>query len=277
MHQWTPDVYQAAPHPISGFMSVATKTAAFIVFIRIFIWGFLGNALIPSLDLKHFLSVIGISTLFVGNLTALVQQNIKRMLAFSSIAHAGYLLLAFVSGTEQSLQYVFYYFVIYGFTNVGLFGILTAFGWVGTQTDFDHARGQGWKHPLLGMASLILLLNLAGLPPFAGFYAKYFIFRELVSSGHLSLAIFAVLASLIGVYFYLRLPVVLFMDQPPQGSAYAQDHHGVSSYVWSSASVLIAVIAIMALSLWPQWLLDHIAIPTVQHPFRFIEPLITGN
>lgn len=277
MHQWTPDVYQAAPHPISGFMSVATKTAAFIVFIRIFIWGFLGDAQVPSLDLKHFLSVIGISTLFVGNLTALVQQNIKRMLAFSSIAHAGYLLLAFVSGTEQSLQYVFYYLVIYGFTNIGLFGILTAFGWVGTQTDFDHARGQGWKRPLLGMASLILLLNLAGLPPFAGFYAKYFIFRELVSSGHLSLAIFGVLASLIGVYFYLRLPVVLFMDQPAQGLAYAQDHHGVSSYFWSSTSVLIAVIAIIALSLWPQWLLDHIAIPTVQHPFRFIEPLITGN
>ena len=277
MHQWTPDVYQAAPHPISGFMSVATKTAAFIVFIRIFIWGFLNDSQTTSFNLQPLLSIIGILTLFVGNLTALAQHNIKRMLAFSSIAHAGYLLLAFVSGTEQSLQYVFYYLVIYGFTNAGLFGILTAFGWVGAQTDFDHARGQGWKRPFLGMASLVLLLSLAGLPPFAGFYAKYFIFRELISSGHLGLAVFGVLASLVGVYFYLRLPVVLFMDKPPQGLEFTQDHHASSPYFWSSASVLLAVVAIIALSLWPQWLLDHIAIPTVEHPFRLIEPFITGN
>ena len=277
MHQWTPDVYQAAPHPISGFMSVATKTAAFLVFIRIFIWGFLSNVQASALNLQPFISTVAVATLLVGNLTALVQHNIKRMFAYSSIAHAGYLLLAFVSGTDQSLQYVFYYLVIYGLTNVGLFGILTAFGWVGTQTDFDHARGKGWTRPFLGLSSLILLLSLAGLPPFAGFYAKYFIFRELISNGHIILAVLGVLGSLIGVYFYLRIPVVLFMDKPSQGLEYAQDHHGVAPYVWSSVSVGIAVVAILALSLWPQWLLNHIVIPTVDHPFRLIEPFITGN
>ncbi len=277
MHQWTPDVYQAAPHPISGFMSVATKTAVFIVFIRLFIWGFLTESQGLSATVQHLLSMIGILTLFLGNLTALAQTNIKRMLAFSSIAHSGYLLLAFVSGTEQSIHYIFYYLVIYGFTNMGLFGILTAFGWVGSQTDFDHARGQGWKRPFLGIITLVLLLSLAGLPPFAGFYAKYFIFRELISSGHVWLAILAVLASLVGIYFYLRLSMVLFMEKPLQGFNYAKDHHGLSPYFWSSLSVLICFTAIVALSIWPQWTLDNVAVPTTEQPFRLIEPFITGN
>lgn len=149
-----------------------------------------------------------------GNLTALVQTNVKRMLAYSSISHAGYLLLAFVAGTSQAFTGMLFYLVAYLAMNLGAFGILTTFGLVGDRVTFDHLRGLGRKRPALSLAATLCLFSLAGIPPTAGFYGKYMIFKELVQTGHVGLAVLGVLASLVSVYYYLRIPIALWLETP---------------------------------------------------------------
>ncbi len=163
-HQWTPDAYEASPHPIAGFMSVATKGVAFIALLRIF-----GSSLAPLAEvgvrMQSVAAILAVATLVIGNLTALVQTNVKRMLAYSSISHAGYLLLGFVAGTPAAYNGVLFYLVIYLAMNMGAFGLLTAYGLVGDQTTFDDLRGLGWKRPAMGVSAAIFMLSLAGIPP----------------------------------------------------------------------------------------------------------------
>ena len=163
-HQWTPDAYEASPHPIAGFMSVATKGVAFIALLRIFP-GSLAPLGAVGVKMQAVMAVLAVVTLVVGNLTALVQTNVKRMLAYSSISHAGYLMLAFVAGTPAAFDGMLYYLVIYLAMNMGAFGLLTAFGLVGGQTTFEDLRGLGWKRPAMGVAAAIFMLSLAGIPP----------------------------------------------------------------------------------------------------------------
>jgi NADH-quinone oxidoreductase subunit N len=213
-HQWTPDAYEGAPHPIAAFMSVATKGVALIALLRIF-QGVIGSGEgILGVKLRMAIALVAALTMIVGNLTALVQTNIKRMLAYSSISHAGYLLLAFVAGTPQAFTGVLFYLVAYLAMNMGAFGLLTAFGLVGERVTFDHLRGLGWKRPGLSLAGTLCLLSLAGIPPTVGFYGKYMIFKELVQTGHVGLTVLGVLASLVSVYYYLRIPVALWLEKP---------------------------------------------------------------
>lgn len=213
-HQWTPDAYEGAPHPIAAFMSVATKGVALIALMRIFPGILAGGESLLGVKLRMAIALAAALTMIVGNLTALVQTNVKRMLAYSSISHAGYLLLAFVAGTPQAFSGVLFYLVAYLSMNMGAFGLLTVFGLVGERVTFDHLRGLGWKRPGLSIAATLCLLSLAGIPPTAGFYGKYMIFKELVQTGHVGLAVLGVVASLVSVYYYLRIPIALWLEKP---------------------------------------------------------------
>ncbi|GLH74933.1 NADH-quinone oxidoreductase subunit N [Geothrix limicola] len=244
-HQWTPDAYEASPHPIAGFMSVATKGVAFIALMRIFPVSFAPLGAVGA-KMQSVVAVLAVATLVVGNLTALVQTNVKRMLAYSSISHAGYLMLGFVAGTPAAFNGVLFYLVIYMAMNMGAFGLLTAFGLVGEKTTFDDLRGLGWKRPAMGVAAAIFMLSLAGIPPMGGFYGKYMIFRELVGTGHVGMAILGVLASLVSAYYYLRLLVALFLQAPSaEAERLASDRPAVHA-PFAGATVLVCAAIVMA-------------------------------
>jgi len=257
-HQWTPDAYEASPHPIAGFMSVATKGVAFIALLRIFP-GSLAPLDAVGVKTQAVLAVLAMATLVIGNLTALVQTNVKRMLAYSSVSHAGYLMLGFVAGTPAAYSGVLYYLVIYLAMNLGAFGLLTAFGLVGEQTTFDDLRGLGWKRPAMGVSAAIFMLSLAGIPPMGGFYGKYMIFRELVATGHVGMAILGVLASLVSAYYYLRFLVALFLQAPSaEAERLASDRPMVQAPL-AGATVLVAAAIVLAGGFFQTFLADGFA------------------
>ena len=268
-HQWTPDAYEASPHPIAGFMSVATKGVALIALLRIF-----GSSLVPlgtvGVKMQAVVAVLAVATLVIGNLTALVQTNVKRMLAYSSISHAGYLLLGFVAGTPAAYTGVLYYLVIYLAMNMGAFGVLTAFGLVGDDTTFEHLKGLGWKRPGLAIAASFCMFSLAGLPPFAGFYGKYMIFKELIMQGHVSLAIVGVLASLVSVYYYLRLPVTLFIEKPSERAEREAAEKPAVLAPFAGATVLVCGLLVVVLGLIPGTVVEAFAKRAVQATLTFI-------
>jgi len=257
-HQWTPDAYEASPHPVAGFMSVATKGVAFIALLRIFP-GSLGPLTAVGVKMQSVIAVLAVATLVIGNLTALVQTNVKRMLAYSSISHAGYLMLAFVAGTPAAYNGMLYYLVIYLAMNMGAFGLLTAFGLVGEKTTFDDLRGLGWKRPAMGVSAAIFMLSLAGIPPLGGFYGKYMIFRELVGTGHVGMAILGVLASLVSAYYYLRFLVALFLQAPnAEAERLASDRPAVHAPL-AGAAVLVCAAIVLAGGFLQTFLSDDFA------------------
>ena len=255
-HQWTPDAYEAAPHPISGFMSVATKGVAIIVLFRVFAIHLAQNANL-EVRIQTAMAVLAVLTLVIGNLTALSQTNFKRMLAYSSISHAGYLLLGFVAGTSEAYQAVLFYLCAYLLMNLGAFGLLSAFGLLGDETQIRNLRGLGWKRPGLGVAATICFLSLAGIPPTAGFLGKYLLFKELIVQGHVILAIVGVLASLVSVGYYLKPIVAMYMDPLPD------DSEPVVAPM-AGATVLASGVLIILLGLLPGHLLEGFARPSIQ-------------
>jgi NADH-quinone oxidoreductase subunit N len=268
-HQWTPDAYEASPHPIAGFMSVATKGIAFFALLRIFPAS-LGPLSAVGVKMQAVVAVLAVATLVLGNLTALVQTNVKRMLAYSSISHAGYLLLGIVAGTPAAYEGMLFYLVIYLAMNMGAFGLLTAFGLVGDHTTFDDLRGLGWKRPAMGVAAVIFMLSLAGIPPMGGFYGKYFIFRELVATGHVGMAILGVLASLVSVYYYLRVLVALFLQAPSaEAERLASDRPEVHAPM-AGATVLVAAFIVMAGGFLQTFLLQGFARRAVEEGLGLI-------
>jgi NADH-quinone oxidoreductase subunit N len=257
-HQWTPDAYEASPHPIAGFMSVATKGAAIIALMRVFP----GTLLVPgalSVKVTTALGLIAGATLIVGNITALVQTNVKRMLAYSSISHAGYLLLGFVAGTPAALSAVLFYLVVYLAMNLGAFGLFTAYGLVGDRTTFEDLRGLGWKRPLLGVSAVVCFLSLAGIPPTGGFYGKFMIFKELIAMGHVKLAILGVLASLASVYYYLRVLVALFLSAPSTAAEREAAERPAAPAHLASATVWVCALIVMAGGFYQTFLMDGFA------------------
>lgn len=242
-HQWTPDAYQASPHPIAGFMSVATKGAAFVALLRAFPGALSLGAAGPKA--QQAFAVLAVLTLVLGNLTALVQTDAKRMLAYSSISHAGYLLLGFVAGTPAAYTGILYYLAIYLAMNLGAFGLFTAYGLVGEDTSYDALRGLGWKRPLLGLYAAIFMLSLAGIPPFGGFFGKYLIFKELVGTGHTSLAVLGVLASLVSLAYYLRFLVALFLQAPTEALERRRAEQPAAPAALASASLFVAAFIVV--------------------------------
>jgi len=209
-HMWTPDVYQGAPTPITAFFSVVPKAVGFIVFLRIFV-PYWKNAL-NTQAIFWILWIICVLTMVVGNLVALRQTNLKRILAYSSIAHAGYLLIAILARDNSSLVF---YLTVYLFMNIGAFAAVIALSRKGKEyLELEDYAGVGFKYPWIGVTFSIFLLSLAGFPPTGGFLAKFYVFSTAVRQGLLPLVIIGVLASLISVFYYLRIIVYMYMREP---------------------------------------------------------------
>ena len=210
-HMWAPDVYQGAPTPVTAFMAVGPKAAAFAAFFRVFTEAMPGLA--PSWEM--LLSIVAIITMFVGNLGAIMQTNIKRLLAYSSISHAGYILIAIIAKSSLASSALVFYMLAYSFMTFGAFGIVILLGRDGKENlELEDYSGLGFQAPLLGLAMSIFLLSLGGLPPLAGFVAKFYIFQAALNEGYVVLVVLAVLNSAISFYYYLRVIVFMYMKEP---------------------------------------------------------------
>ncbi len=210
-HMWTPDVYQGAPTPVTAFMSAATKAAAFAAFYRLFLVALPGQQAVwgPAL------AILAVLTMTLGNLAALRQSSLKRLLAYSSISHAGYIVTGLAAGTIAGVEASLFYLISYAFMNIGAFAVITLLEKEG-EMDADGARlrGLGQRKPLLAAVMAIFMFSLAGVPPFAGFFAKFFVFAAAVQGGMSWLAAIAMLNSAIGAYYYLRVTVVMYFSPP---------------------------------------------------------------
>lgn len=205
-HFWTPDVYQGAPTIITTFMASVVKTAAFAALLRLFIHSFSS----VSAQFSTALAVMAALTILVGNITAVYQDNIKRMLAYSSIAHAGYMLLALVSLNQLSASSIMLYAVAYSINTIASFTVLYIILKDKGSDDLTAFRGLAKSNPLITVITIISMLSLAGIPPTAGFFAKYYIFSAAIAEGHVVLVLIAVLGSLIGVYYYFKVIIAMF-------------------------------------------------------------------
>jgi NADH-quinone oxidoreductase subunit N len=235
-HQWAPDAYEGAPTSVTGFMSVAVKAAAWAMLMRILFWG-----LFPLHDVyTPFLILVSIATMTVANLAALTQNNMKRLLAYSSIAHVGYILLGVVavgSATQPAeadgLKGILLYLMVYTFMNLGAFAVITSLRQRDVIGDeIDDIAGLYYRAPIEAVLMLIFLLSLAGIPPLAGFYGKYFIFLSLIESGHYVLASLAVLYALFGFYYYMKIGNAMFMRE-----AMDKTRLRVSPAMWTALGV----------------------------------------
>ncbi len=227
-HQWTPDAYEGAITPVTTFMSVVVKTAAFAVLLRVLVVCF-SDELSASVTTgwPAVLAAIAAITMVVGNLAAAVQTSVKRMLAYSSIAHAGYILVAFValpSQGESAVSAILFYLATYTVSNALAFGSLVLIGSRGREAvSYDDLAGVGRRHPLIALPFIIGMLSLMGFPPTGGFFAKYYVFNTAVQAGGgmVWLAVLGVLSSVIGAYYYLRVVVMMFMKEPKSGQTIA--------------------------------------------------------
>jgi NADH-quinone oxidoreductase subunit N len=250
-HMWAPDVYQGAPSPITAFMSAGPKAAAFAAFLRVFMEA------LPSLQSEWvaLIWIMAVLTMTVGNIIALVQDNIKRMLAYSSIAHAGYVLVAFLSAGELGLSSILYYMLAYTFMNIGAFAVITVLSGKGEEkVNVVDYNGLGYSHPVAAIAMSLFLFSLAGIPPTAGFMGKFYIFSAAIKEGYLGLAIIGVINSVISVYYYLRVTVAMYMKEPAAGGESA----GFAP-VFSPAciiAILISACGVLRMGLFPSEYID---------------------
>jgi len=216
LHFWAPDTYQGAPTPVAGFLSTASKAAGFAVLIRVLLVAF------PEIRLEWgaVVAAIAVATMTLGNLIAIAQKNMKRLLAYSSIAHAGYVLIGIAAVSASGISSSIFYLVAYVFTNLAAFGIVAA-TWRTLQSDkIEDYAGLSRRSPWLALALLVALLSLAGMPPFAGFIAKVLVFAAAVEANLVWLAVIGVLNAIIGLYYYLTVLKVVYLyrsdndDQP---------------------------------------------------------------
>jgi NADH-quinone oxidoreductase subunit N len=209
-HMWTPDAYEGAPAVITGFMSTGVKAAAVAAFVRVFL-----SALEPMItEWAPILWVVAAATMILGTVVGVAQTSLKRMLAYSSIAHGGYLLGGIVAGNEVGKAAILFYLAAYALTNLGAFGVIAILGSRDRANDDlrDYA-GLWYTHPALATVMTVLLLSLGGFPPTAGFVAKWYIFSAAVGAGYYGLAVIGVLTSVVAVFFYLRIAVMMYMTE----------------------------------------------------------------
>ena len=232
-HMWTPDVYEGAPTSITAFMATGVKAAAFSALVRVFF------SALPAFrpDWTSIMWVICVATMTVGNIVAISQTNIKRMLAYSSIAHAGYILVAFVAGNDLGTSGILFYLMAYAFMNIGAFTVVILLGKKGEEnTLINDYAGIGFKYPLLAASMTIFLLSMAGIPPLGGFMAKFYIFSAAVKSKFYWLAILGVLNSAVSVYYYLRVTVLMY---------FRESEREITGLQFSPASVLALILAVI--------------------------------
>ncbi len=246
-HMWTPDVYQGAPTPVTAFMSAGPKAAAFAAFMRIL----LVSLSAMSVTWVSMLWVLAVLTMIMGNFIALNQTNLKRMLAYSSIAHAGYALVGIVAANEIGISGVMYYMLAYTFMNIGAFAILVLIGKKGEDNlTLEGFRGLGYKRPLLAVLFTICLFSLMGIPPTAGFTGKFYIFAGAVEAGYLWLAVIGVLNSAVSLYYYLRIMVFMYFKDPEEEFDWVKLTPG------ATICVVISVVAVLYMGILPSGIMS---------------------
>ena len=234
-HFWAPDVYEGAPTPVAGFLSTASKAAGFAVLVRLFFVAFPNFA--PSWTLA--LAILSAITMTVGNLLALPQTNIKRLIAFSSVSHAGYAMIGVVALTQLGAASVVFYLAAYILTNLLAFGIVMAFSRITGLEDIKDYAGMSRRSPWLGLMMLAAFLSLAGMPPFGGFVAKVVVFAAGIQAGYVWLVIIGILNSVIGVYYYLNAMKYVYLYRMPE-----QDEESHPLPLTRPSVIALAVLAI---------------------------------
>jgi NADH-quinone oxidoreductase subunit N len=242
-HMWTPDVYEGAPTSITAYMATGIKAAAFGAFLRVF-----STAFLPLLGAwSGMMWLIAVATMTLGNITALVQDDVKRMLAYSSIAHAGYILIAFVIGDQFSSASILFYLLVYTFMNIGAFTVVILLGQKdAANTGIECYAGLAGRHPLIALAMTLFLLSLAGMPPLAGFMGKFYILSAAIKAKYYWLAVIGVLNSVVAVYYYLRVVMYMYF-RPPTGEPYRLDVSPAYSLV-----IVISLWALFHMGIFPR-------------------------
>ena len=242
-HMWTPDVYQGAPTTLTGYMSTASKASAFASLILVLYYA------LPGERWQGVLAVIALITMVLGNIMALAQANVKRMLAYSSVAHAGYVLVGLAAGSAAGYAGALYYLLVYAVMNIGAFGVMALLEWdgkEGSEQNLDSLAGVGYRRPLLGVTMGFFMFSLTGFPPLGGFLGKYAVFAPAIEAGHTWLVIAGVLASAVSAYYYLRVLYVFWMRSPDEEPSYVQE---AAFSVPRSSAVVLIVCAVLLLAL----------------------------
>ncbi len=246
-HMWTPDVYQGAPTPITAFMSAGPKAAAFAALMRVTVVGL--DGIQP--ELTSLFWVLAVLTMTVGNFIALSQKDLKRMLAYSSISHAGYAMVGLVAWNQIGLSAILFYMLVYTFMNMGAFAVLVLIGKKGEENlTLDGIVGLGYKKPALGIALTIFIFSLMGLPPTAGFIGKFYIFAGAIEAGYIWLAVIGVLNSAVSLYYYLRIMVQMYFRDPVEDFAWVQVN------VPTAISIVISLAGVLYLGIVPGSLMN---------------------
>ncbi len=255
-HLWTPDVYEGAPTPVTAFMAAGVKTGAFAVLVRVLmvVWG---GAVEGSARFGAVAAVLAVLTMFFGNLLAVPQRSVKRMLAYSSIAHAGYLLVGVVSAgaagaRESALSSVLFYLAVYTATVIGAFAVVGAVEWTEVRSepadawDLSRLAGLSRRRPGLAFVMAVFMLSLAGVPPTAGFIGKFLIFKAAITAQAYGLAVVGVLTSALGAYYYLRVVVYMYMRAPEAG-----EEGGLTLGPALSVALAASALAVVVLGIGP--------------------------
>lgn len=242
-HMWTPDVYEGAPAPVTAFMAAGVKAASFAAFIRVFIFSWTSSSEIWT----TIIWIMAVLTMVIANAAALVQNSVKRMLAYSSIVHAGYLLVGFLSMDRQGTGVMAFYLLAYTLMNGGAFAFLILLSGKGEKNmSFDDYRGLAYRRPVPALMMTLFLVSLAGIPPTAGFTAKFFLFTMAVQKGWTGLAIIAVINSVVSVYYYLRLTIQMYMRED-----ISSEMAGISFPFYENAALYAAAAGTILLGLIP--------------------------
>jgi NADH-quinone oxidoreductase subunit N len=245
-HMWAPDVYEGSPTPITAFLSVGSKAASFAMLLRIFVEG------LPSMsdDWRMLFYVLAVLTMTVGNLAAITQSNIKRMLAYSSIAHAGYLLIGVVAGTPRGVSAMLIYLFVYALMQLGAFAVVVLLRRSDSIGDeLKDFNGLYFRNPLAAVAMLLFMLSLGGIPPTAGFMGKFWLFSAAIEAGYVWLAVIGVLNSAVSLYYYIRVVVFMWLKNEPVGS---EPHMSPALAI----TVAVTLAGTLALGVYPRPLFD---------------------
>ena len=245
-HMWTPDVYQGSPTPVTMLLATAPKLAAMAVFIRLLLQPFAD--MLP--DWQDIIAIIAVASMMVGAFGAMMQNNIKRLLAYGSIGHIGYTLIGIAAGTPEGIKAVLIYLTLYIFMSVGTFGFVLFMRRAGQQVEsLDDLRGLSKTNPRGALFMLIMMFSMAGIPPFAGFYGKMFVFLSAMEVGLYTLAVVGVLTSVVAAFYYLKVVKLLYFDEPVLGL----ERHVP---LMSQATLLICALVTVLFFLYPSVLLD---------------------
>jgi NADH-quinone oxidoreductase subunit N len=247
-HAWAPDVYQGSPTPIAAWLSTAPKAATLIALMNLLV------GLVPIGHLMIWiplLSVLAVASMIIGNLVATAQRDLKRMLAYSGIAHVGYMVIAVLAFQQESVAAVAFYSITYALMNIGAFGVVSLLNKSQAEAHtLNDIAGLGFRRPFYGFALALFMFSLAGLPPTAGFISKIWVFKVALQGGHLTVAIIGILTSIVSVYYYLRVVYYLYMKEGDETVPVLQ------ASVLTTAALAIAMIGILLMGIYPMPIFD---------------------